>query len=245
MQNDLDSNNIIDLRAVGKIYPQQEEIALKDFSLSITPGKFVCLIGPSGCGKSTVLKLIAGLETATSGTITRPDTISMVFQTGALLPWLSVYDNVSLVLQVKGMSKTEAHKKSCEYIDMLGLGPYKEKYPRELSGGQRQRVGIARALAVKPTVLLMDEPFSALDPKTTHELHLDILKIWHETKITVVMVSHLIEEAVTLAQEVVLMKAGTLKETFLIDIPYPRHERGQAVLSEVEKIRRVFFAQET
>ncbi len=233
---------IISLHNVTKTYLAHEEIALHDFSVAIQKGQFVCLIGPSGCGKSTVLKIIAGLETPSAGTITRPENISMVFQNGALFPWLSVSDNVSTVLQAQGMTKKEARKKSGEYIDMLGLGAYTDKFPRELSGGQRQRVGIARALAVKPSVLLLDEPFSALDPKMTHELHLDILKIWHETKITIVMVSHLIEEAVTLAQDVVLMKKGSLTETFPIDIPYPRHERGASVLSEVEKIRRVFFA---
>jgi NitT/TauT family transport system ATP-binding protein len=216
---------IIELQNVSKTYPQQKEIteiALKDFSLSVIKGEFVCLIGPSGCGKSTVLKIIAGLETATSGVVKKPDNISMVFQSGALLPWLTVSENAAFGLHATGMSENEAVKKSREYLDILGLIPYADKYPRDLSGGQRQRVGIARALAVKPEVLLMDEPFSALDPKTTHELHLDLLKIWLDTKITIIMVSHLIEEAVTLAQHVILMKEGMLKE--------------------VERIRRVFFA---
>lgn len=233
---------IISLNQVGKIYPQQTETALRNFSFSVSEGEFICLIGPSGCGKSTILKIIAGLETPSSGTVKRPENISMVFQSGALLPWLTVLENTSFGLRAKGMSQTEADKISHKYLEMLGLGSHTDKYPRDLSGGQHERVGIARALSVKPSVLLMDEPFSALDPKTTHELHLDILKIWHETKITIVMVSHLIEEAVTLAQRVVLIKDGSIKETFPINIPYPRHERGQSVLSEVEKIRRVFFA---
>jgi NitT/TauT family transport system ATP-binding protein len=234
-------NPIIELKNVSKTYDQQKETALTDFSLSVHTGEFLCLIGPSGCGKSTVLKLIAGLETPTSGTITKPENISMVFQSGALLPWLTVGENAAFGLHATGISEKEAVKKSREYLDILGLTLYIDKYPRDLSGGQRQRVGIARALAVKPEVLLMDEPFSALDPKTTHELHLDLLKIWHETKITIVMVSHLIEEAVTLAQQVVLMKEGKLVETFPIAITYPRHERGHEVVTEVERIRRVFF----
>jgi len=245
MRSGLDLNNmesIISLQNVSKTYLPQNEIALTDFSLSVLKGEFLCLIGPSGCGKSTVLKLIAGLEAPTTGTIKKPDSISMVFQNGALLPWLTVAENAAFGVRATGMSEKEAIRKSREYLDILGLIPYIDKYPRDLSGGQRQRVGIARALAVKPEVLLMDEPFSALDPKTTHELHLDLLKIWHETHITIIMVSHLIEEAVTLAQQVVLMKEGKLVEEFPIAITYPRHERGHEVVTEVERIRRVFFA---
>jgi NitT/TauT family transport system ATP-binding protein len=234
-------NPIISLTNVSKTYLPQNEVALKDVSLSVMQGEFLCLIGPSGCGKSTMLKLIAGLETPTSGTLKKPHNIAMVFQSGALLPWLTVAENAAFGLHATGLSEKEAVKKSREYLEILGLTAYADKYPRDLSGGQRQRVGIARALAVKPSVLLMDEPFSALDPKTTHELHLDLLKIWHETHITIIMVSHLIEEAVTLAQQVVLMKEGQLREEFPIAITYPRHERGHEVLTEVERIRRVFF----
>ena len=125
---------------------------------------------------------------------------------------------------------------------MVGLEHFGDKYPRELSGGQRQRVGIARALAIEPKVLLLDEPFSSLDPRTTEELHKDILKIWKETKITVVMVSHLIEEAVSLADRVVLMKNGAIEEIFSVTLPYPRRESGMAFHELVQKIRAKFFA---
>jgi NitT/TauT family transport system ATP-binding protein len=241
MQNDLDLNNIIVLHDVSKTYPNQKGFAFQHISLSVARGEFLCLIGPSGCGKSTILKIIADLEKVSAGTVKTPHNISMVFQGGALLPWLTVLDNAALGLKSQGMKTEEAHRCAHAYIEMLGLLPYVHKYPRELSGGQRQRIGIARALAVKPDVLLLDEPFSALDPKTTYELHTDILKIWKETKITIVMVSHSIEESATLGQRVILIKEGSIREIFPIDIPYPRHERGTAVLSEVEKIRRVFF----
>lgn len=240
MQNNSDSTNLVAFEHVKKSY-SQGEVVLRDISFSVQRGGFVCLIGASGCGKSTVLKIIAGLEDPTGGKVTRPEKVSMVFQSGALFPWLSVIDNVSIGLRAEGMPKDKARKSAAEHIAMLGLSGFEEKFPRELSGGQRQRVGIARALAVKPSVLLLDEPFSALDAKTTHYLHEDLIKIWHETGVTVIMVSHLIEEAVTLGQRVFLMHDGTIAETFPIDVPYPRHEQGIAVLQEVQKIRRVFF----
>ena len=241
MQNDSDLNKVVALTRVTKAYPH-EEPAVRDVSFSVSSGEFVCVIGPSGCGKSTLLKLIAGLEKPTAGNIVRPDNVSMVFQSGALFPWLSVVDNVSIGLRAQGMVPLKATAVAREYLALLGLTGFEQKYPRELSGGQRQRVGIARALAVKPSVLLLDEPFSALDPKTNFFLHEDLIKIWKETKVTVIMVSHLIGEAVALAERVVFMENGAIKQTFPITISYPRHEQGVAVLSEIEKIRRVFLA---
>jgi NitT/TauT family transport system ATP-binding protein len=240
MQNNSDLNNIVAFEQVGKIYPRGDT-ALCNISFSISPGEFACIIGPSGCGKSTVLKIIAGLEEPSSGNVTRPETISAVFQNGALFPWLSVLDNVSIGLRARNISKERANKAAEEYIKMLGLLGLETKYPRELSGGQRQRVGIARALAVKPSLLLLDEPFSALDAKTTHYLHEDLIRIWQETKVTIIMVSHLIEEAVGLGQKVILMENGDIVQTFPINIQYPRHEQGIAVLQEVQRIKKVFF----
>lgn len=205
---DLNLTSAITFRAVSKKYPIAGVLAVTDLSLDIYSGEFFCLVGPSGCGKSTVLKLIAGLEKPTSGTVEKPKNIAMVFQSGALLPWLTVTQNVAFGLKMKGGTTRGVS----QYLEMVGLTPLAHRFPRELSGGQRQRVGIARALAVSPEVLLLDEPFSALDAVTTDELHKDLLKIWRDTKITVVMVSHLLEEAALLADRVAVMENGRLKE---------------------------------
>jgi NitT/TauT family transport system ATP-binding protein len=243
MQNDTSSNNAIVFEKVSKIFDDGggKDIALRDVSFSVKNGEFACIIGASGGGKSTILKLIAGLETLSSGTITKPTRVSMVFQDGALLPWLTVFDNVAMGLRAKKESEGKIRLASERYIAMVGLAGMEGKYPRELSGGQRQRVGIARALAVDPEVLLLDEPFSALDPKTTEELHKDVIKIWMETKKTIVMVSHLIEEAVALADQVILIKDCTVGHVFNITLPRPRRENEEAFAHEVMQVRREFF----
>jgi ABC-type nitrate/sulfonate/bicarbonate transport system ATPase subunit len=242
MQNDSNLNSI-SLEHVGKTYPGVASPALRDISLAVKTEEFLTIIGPSGCGKSTLLKIIAGLEKADRGTVEVPREISMVFQNGALLPWLTVSENVAFGLHAKHTSGKDLEQAIKQHLQMVELEAFADKYPRELSGGQRQRVGIARALAVEPKVLLLDEPFSALDPKTTEGLHQSILKIWRETKITVVMVSHLIEEAVSLADRVVLMKDGSIKEIFPVAFPYPRRENGLAFHELVQKIRVKFFAE--
>ena len=240
---------MITLENISKTYAGEHTPALRDVSLTVQDGEFVCLVGPSGCGKSTLLKIIAGLEAPSAGSRSALGTIGMVFQSGALLPWLTARENVAL--GVEGSSGASHHNKRSEkevarlcdeYLAMVGLANFATKYPRELSGGQRQRVGLARALAIAPDVLLLDEPFSALDPKTTHELHEDLLKIWREKMLTIVMVSHLIEEAVSLADRVVLMKDGHIEETFPIDLSYPRREAGLSFHTLVLKIRHRFFA---
>ncbi len=241
MQNDTNLNNIIVFDRVSKVYEPTKDVALLKTSFSVSEGSFTCIIGPSGGGKSTILKLIAGLEEPTSGIVTKPEAISMVFQSGALLPWLNVFENVAIGLRAKNLGRDEIRRTSFAYIEMVGLRGLEAKYPHELSGGQRQRVGIARALAVNPAVLLLDEPFSALDPKTSDELHTDIIKIWRETKKTVVMVSHLIEEAVSLADTVILMKNYTVDRVFPITLPRPRRENEVGFAKEVREVRREFF----
>jgi NitT/TauT family transport system ATP-binding protein len=241
MQNDTNLNNIIVFEKVSKTYEPNDEIALRDVSFSVKNGEFACIIGPSGGGKSTILKLIAGLEKESSGKITKPEHISMVFQAGALLPWLTVFDNVALGLRAKKEPEAKIKTISEKYIEMVGLSGLEGKYPRELSGGQRQRVGIARALAVDPEVLLLDEPFSALDPKTTEELHRDVLAIWAKTKKTIVMVSHLIEEAVSLADTIFLIKDYTVAHAFSISLSRPRRENEEQFAHEVMQVRREFF----
>jgi ABC-type nitrate/sulfonate/bicarbonate transport system ATPase subunit len=241
MQKNLNSTSIINLDGVHKQYADVPEETLSGVKLSVANGEFVSLIGASGCGKSTLLRIIAKLEDASAGTVEVPAELSMVFQSGALFPWLTVEENAAFGLTAKGKHKQEALQAVRPYLTMVGLGELADTYPHELSGGQRQRVGIARALAVKPKVLLLDEPFSALDPKTTHELHQDLLKIWREEKLTILMVSHLIEEAVSLSDRIILMKNGVIAETFNVLLSYPRRENGIDFHELVQKVRTKFF----
>jgi NitT/TauT family transport system ATP-binding protein len=236
----MDSDLII-FDKIAKTYQGELAPAIYDVSFSVTSGEFVCIIGPSGCGKSTVLNIIAGLVVPDSGDLKKPDDVSMTFQSGALLPWLTVYDNAALGLAVQHLSDQKVRSEVFEYLDMLKLTNLAEKYPAELSGGQRQRVGIARALAVRPSVLLLDEPFSALDAITTADLHDDIIKIWEKTHKTIVMVSHIIEEAVSLADRVMLMKNGTIQSIHAVNLPYPRRAQEQGFYRKVMEIRKEFF----
>lgn len=215
------------LENISKSYPGASgKLAVKEISLKVEQGEFFCLVGPSGCGKSTLLKIIAGIETSTSGSLIKPANISMVFQGGALLPWMSVEDNIAFGLKMLNTPKHLEKSSVLEYVKIVGLEGLSKKYPRQLSGGQKQRVGIARALVTKPEVLLLDEPFSALDELTTFELHKDLLKIWQETKITVIMVSHLLAEAILLSERIGVMSQGSLKEVIEIDLPRPRDKRS-------------------
>ena len=241
MHNDSDSTNIITFEKVTKFYDGEITPAVRSVSFEVKQGEFVCIVGPSGCGKSTALKLIAGLDEPTSGIVHHPHNVAMAFQSGALFPWLTVFENVALGLRQQGMRGENLKHAVEKELIAVKMQKFAEKYPGEISGGQRQRVGIARALAVNPSVLLLDEPFSALDPKTTAELHQDILDIWRETKKTIVMVSHLIEEAVALADTVILMRQGMIDSIFPITLPYPRHEQGGEFMRDVLQIRKEFF----
>jgi NitT/TauT family transport system ATP-binding protein len=238
-------SKLIELTGAQKTYPGVNHPSLHAVNFLAVTGEFIVLIGPSGCGKSTLIKLITGLEEATAGTVERPQTTAMVFQSGALFPWLTVADNVSLVLRARGMAPSQIKRRVRKQLEMVELSEFADKYPRELSGGQRQRVGLARALAVEPEVLVLDEPFAALDIKTTEMLHQDLLNIWQQTHQTIVMVSHSIEEAVTLADRVVLMNAGRIVRTYhLADMPRPRREQAEAFIHQVQAIRRDFLALE-
>lgn len=232
---------IIILESVSKIYDGEKDEAISDISFNVSEGEFVCLIGPSGCGKTTILKIIAGIEVQTTGKVIKPKTVAMSFKFGALFPWLTVFENVALGLRQKGMSGPSLTHQVHKYLTLMNIAELSQKFPVDLSGGQKQRVGIARALAVEPEVLLMDEPFSALDAITTAELHDDIIKIWKETKKTIVVVSHIIEEAVSLAERVILIKEGKVAEEFKINLPYPRREQETDFAHIVMKIRKVFF----
>jgi NitT/TauT family transport system ATP-binding protein len=215
-------STIITTNNLSKSYG--ETIVLHDINLSINEGSFTVFIGPSGCGKSTLLKLITGIELPSSGTFTIPTSMTMVFQNGSLLPWLSVYDNVMLGLEEINMSPTEKDISVKEMLNLMELDAFLQSYPRDLSGGQRQRVGIARALVSKPNVLLLDEPFSALDAETTENLHAELLKIWKEKKLTIVMISHSLDEAVELADTIYTMKAGKVINSQVISLARPRDQ---------------------
>ncbi len=205
--------------------------AIKNFNLEVEDGKFVSIVGPSGCGKSTFLRILAGLVPATSGKLQilpgndplKPLN-SVVFQEYAIFPWRTVLDNVVFGPEMRGVSKKESREVARYWIDAVGLNKFVHCYPHQLSGGMKQRVSIARALANDPEVLLMDEPLGALDAQTRNVLQEELLKLWEATHKTVIYITHSIEEAVLLSDEVVLMTAhpGTNKVNFEINIPRPR-----------------------
>ncbi len=228
---------IIEFKNVSRVYKAAKVTAISDVSFEVNEGEFFCLVGPSGCGKSTILRLIGGIELPTSGIIEKPNEVSMVFQSGALLPWMSVEENVSFVNKTKGLSRLKIDEKTTKYLKMVDLEALRFRYPRELSGGQKQRVGIARALAVEPKVLLLDEPFSALDPVTTDELHECLLKVWQETQKTIVMVSHSIEEAVLLSDRIAVMRQGGIKEVVDVKLKRPRNDEAKDFLQLIDKIK--------
>lgn len=227
----------ISFKNVTKIYKSVKITALSDVSFDISEGEFFCLVGPSGCGKSTILKLVGDIEKPTRGQIQKPKEVSMVFQSGALFPWLSVEDNISFVAHIKGFPKEKVKELTTKYLKMVDLEPFRFHYPRQLSGGQKQRVGIARALVVEPQVLLLDEPFSALDPVTTDELRGYLLNVWQETKKTVVMVSHLIEEAVLLSDKIAVMEQGKIKKIVDVKLKRPRNDESKDFLKLLEEIK--------
>ncbi len=210
----------LELSHVSLIYPGQSAPALNDVSLSFAPESFTAIVGPSGCGKTTLLNTIAGLATASDGTVVRAGRLSMVFQSGALLPWKTAEENISLGLM--HLSERERHTKAHEALREVGMQDFARSLPRDLSGGQRQRIGIARAIAVNPDILLLDEPFSALDVETTERLHHELLALWRSRKLTIIMVSHSPEEAALLAQSVVVMRNGRVLKEYPNPLSYPR-----------------------
>lgn len=207
-------------------------VALRDVDLAVEPGEFVCVVGASGSGKSTLLRLLSGLIPATSGRITRSGEVvdgpsresAMVFQSDNLLPWRTVLDNAAYGLRLAGVPRAEARALATERLELVGLGHALDRYPRQLSGGMRQRVNIARALAVDPQVMLLDEPFAALDAQTREIMSAELLRIWSADRKTVVFVTHQIDEAVYLADRVVVLSAhpGTVREVVAVPFGRPR-----------------------
>ena len=223
---------------VRKLYPKgsgEDLLVLDDVTLRLRTNEIVSLLGRSGSGKSSLLRIIAGLMPASSGTVSiagRPvqgpaPEVAMVFQTFALFPWLTVLENVEIGLEAQRVAPAERHKRALAAIDLIGLDGYESAYPKELSGGMRQRVGIARALVVRPAVLLLDEPLSALDAQTRELLMEDLLRIWARERSTRVYVTHNLEEAARLADRVVVLsrRPGRVREIVRIDVPVA--ERGR------------------
>jgi NitT/TauT family transport system ATP-binding protein len=198
--------------------------ALEDISLSATRGEFVCLLGASGCGKSTLLNLVAGLDRPTSGNVECEGDPSFMFQEAALFPWLSVERNVDLPLRLRRVPRAARQQRVAELLEMVQLSAFAKRQPHELSGGMRQRVALARALAQDAEVLLMDEPFGALDAMTRDILHDELERIWQATGRTILFVTHNVREAVRLGDRVVLLtsRPGRVAAEFPVDIPRPR-----------------------
>ncbi|MBT2762529.1 ABC transporter ATP-binding protein [Paenibacillus sp. ISL-20] len=218
-------------------------ITLQDINLQVRDGEFLCILGPSGCGKSTLLELLAGLQLPTEGEIWLDDAkikgptrrSGVVFQDASLYPWRTISQNVGLGLELGGMKKAERQALIDKYLNMVGLQGFGSKYPHHLSGGMRQRAGIARALVNSPNILLMDEPFGAVDHLTRLQLQQDLLRIWQEEKKTVVFVTHDVSEAVFLADRVVLLSPRPGRIHHIFDVPYERpRKREDASLLKIQ-----------
>lgn len=229
--------SFVEVKSIYQIFTlkNKEVVVLEDINLDIDEGEFISLVGPSGCGKSTLLRIIAGLIKPSSGKVffkndevkeINPYT-SMVFQTFGLLPWLDVTENITLGLEARGIPMKERLRKAFKYIDLVGLEGFEEAYPRELSGGMKQRVGIARALVMEPELLLMDEPFTALDALTAENLREEIVDLWSSHKISVksiLMVTHNIEESIFLSDRILIMSShpGKIVDEVSVTLPKPR-----------------------
>ena len=248
----------IAITQVSKVFHSggRDVVALKDINLTIPQGQFVCLLGPSGCGKSTLLNAIAGFSLPSSGSICAGGNVvsgpgperGMVFQEYALFPWMTVEKNIAFGLEIKGLGAAQIQQTVRTLLEKLGLYDFRSRYPKDLSGGMRQRVAIARILALDSPILLMDEPFGALDALTRRNLQDELLRIWAELGKTVIFVTHSIEEAIYLADRIVVMtyRPGTVKRDLLVDLPRLRdpasaafnalkRELGQLVMEEQQR----------
>jgi len=228
MQSNIQISNVHKIFSSGG----REVVALNAINIDIKPGEFICLLGPSGCGKSTLLNAVAGFSLPTTGSILvdgkpvlapGPDR-GMVFQEYALFPWMTVADNVAFGLEIKKMPKAQIREKVGSLLEMLNLQDFRDRYPKDLSGGMRQRVAIARVLALDSPIMLMDEPFGALDSLTRRNLQDELLRIWTEFKKTIIFVTHSIEESIYLADRILVMtyRPGTIKRDVRVTMPRPR-----------------------
>ena len=258
-------DSMISMRQVRKVWnPDTPKAvsAVADLNLEVKPGEFVVLLGPSGCGKSSLLYMVAGLEPATGGEllcegvpITGPDPQrGMIFQEASLYPWLTIADNVSFGLKLRGVPAPERHATALELLRKVGLGDVASKRPDELSGGMRQRAALARALSMQPKVLMMDEPFAALDIQTRAKMQGHLLEVWRASGASVLLVTHSIDEALALADRIVVFTArpGRIKEIVPVELPRPRSMRDprlielQQHLADLlaDEVDRAFLEQE-
>ena len=247
-----DTRTLIEIRHVRQAYHKDtnvELVVLDDVDLTVRRGEMVALLGRSGSGKSTLLRIVAGLLTPTKGEVLwrgvplrgPADGVAMVFQSFALFPWLTVQENVELGLEAQGIARAERERRAEAAIDLIGLGGYESAYPKEMSGGMRQRVGLARALVVHPDLLLMDEPFSALDVLTAETLRTDLIDLWSEGKLpakSVLMVTHNIEEAVLMCDRILVFSSnpGRVATELHVPFPHPRNRLDQAFRRMVDEI---------
>ena len=242
---------LLELENVSKAYGGDERsfVAIHDVSLAVRRGEFVCLLGPSGCGKSTLLRIVTGLNRATSGSVKyRGQALhgvnpfaTIVFQTFALYPWLSVQENVEVALKARGIRTLERRQRALKLIDTVGLDGFESAFPRELSGGMRQKVGFARAMAVEPELLCLDEPFSALDVLSAEALRGELMELWLNRAIptkAILMVTHNIEEAVLMADRIVVMgkDPGHIVAEIEVPLRHPRHRKDTAFQAEVDHV---------
>jgi NitT/TauT family transport system ATP-binding protein len=242
---------LLRLAHVTKAYEHKGKrfVAVQDVNLHVLPGEFVCLLGPSGCGKSTLLRIIAGLNPATEGQVTyrgAPLTgvnpyATIVFQTFALFPWLTVLENVAVALKARGVAAAARHERSLRLVDMVGLDGFEAAYPRELSGGMRQKVGFARAMAVEPELLCLDEPFSALDVLSAEALRGELMELWLNKTLpikAVLMVTHNIEEAVLMADRIIVMDKdpGHVVGEIAVTMRHPRQRKDAAFQAVVDRV---------
>ena len=244
--------SFLTINNVGKVFHgerNEQVIALSDVSFACNEGEFITVVGSTGCGKTTLLRLIAGLELPSSGTISIAGNtvnninkdVTLVFQQYSLFPWINVIDNICFSLECKGIEKGERYERARELITLVGLSGFEKAYPYELSGGMQQRAAIARALAYNPKVLLLDEPFGALDERTRHRLQEELLDIWQREKKTVILVTHNIDEAVFLADRVFVMRdsPGSIEEEIAADLQRPRDRRSKEFIDLHVKIREI------
>lgn len=244
--SELNNEPLLSLYGIDKTFPNGT-VALSGLSVAICEGDFVSLLGPSGCGKSTALRIIAGLTGATSGRVTwaggppSAGEIGFVFQDPTLMPWATSFENVWLALRLQGVSRRNASDRIMDALDRVHLSGYENSYPRELSGGMKMRVSIARALVTRPRVLLMDEPFAALDEITRFRLNNDLLELWEGFRCTVIFVTHSVFESVFLSQRIIVMTTGPGRvfEELTIGEPYPRHEAYRTSESYAHDCRHV------
>lgn len=235
---------MISINELNKTYQTQDgnEIqALANVNLEIAKGEFITIVGPSGCGKTTLLKILAGIMSATSGQVqinkkplTGPSKqLGVVFQEPLLLPWRTVLENVMVPIEVQKLSVNTYHREAIKLLELVGLRGFENKYPKELSGGMQQRVGIARALVHDPDLLLMDEPFGALDAMTREQLNLDLLSIWSEKKKTIILITHSIAEAVFLGDRIVAMSSRPGRIADVIDVDLCRPRQLEVINSDI------------